>query len=50
MADVDIFVGNTVMIDTDVYQLWLNGYSGENEGDNIGISTRLDTKMLKCAT
>jgi hypothetical protein len=29
MASVDIFVGNGTIIDPDVYQLWLNGYSGK---------------------
>ena len=28
MADVDIFVGNNTLIDPEVYQLWLNGYTG----------------------
>ena len=42
MANVDIFVGNETIIDTDVYQLWLNGYTGgyffDNypPGDNVG--------------
>jgi len=26
-ADVDVFVGNNTIIDPEVYQLWLNGYS-----------------------
>ena len=25
---VDVFVGNNIQIDQDVYQLWLGGYSG----------------------
>ena len=26
---LDIFVGNETLIDFDVYQLWLDGFSGE---------------------
>lgn len=26
--ELDIFVGNTTLIDEDVYRLWLDGYSG----------------------
>ena len=29
MANVDIFVGNETLIDPDVYQLWLDGYTGK---------------------
>ena len=29
-ANVDIFVGNDILIDPDIYQLWLNGYSGKS--------------------
>ena len=28
-ADVDIFVGNNTIVDPEVYQLWLEGYTGE---------------------
>ncbi|XP_064600078.1 acidic fibroblast growth factor intracellular-binding protein-like [Liolophura sinensis] len=28
MATVDIFVGNHTVVDPDIYQLWINGYSG----------------------
>lgn len=27
-SELDIFVGNTTLIDEDVYRLWLDGYSG----------------------
>ena len=27
-CDVDIFVGNNTLIDPEVYQLWLTGYTG----------------------
>uniref|UniRef100_A0A8C0AZC7 Uncharacterized protein n=1 Tax=Buteo japonicus TaxID=224669 RepID=A0A8C0AZC7_9AVES len=27
-SDLDIFVGNTTLIDEEVYQLWLDGHSG----------------------
>jgi len=27
VADVDIYVGNTIIVDPDVYHLWLNGYT-----------------------
>ena len=27
-CDVDVFVGNNTLIDPDVYQLWLTGYTG----------------------
>lgn len=27
--NLDIFVGNTTLIDEEVYQLWLDGYTGE---------------------
>ena len=27
-SELDIFVGNTTLIDEEVYQLWLDGYSG----------------------
>lgn len=26
--ELDVFVGNTTIIDEEVYQLWLDGYSG----------------------
>jgi len=29
MANVDVFVGNDTLIDADVYQLWLNGYTSK---------------------
>ncbi len=29
MADVDIYVGNNTLIDPEVYQLWVNGFSGK---------------------
>lgn len=29
MADVDIFVGNNTIIDPEVYQLWLNGFTAQ---------------------
>ena len=28
MSDVDVFVGNNFIIDPEVYQLWVNGYTG----------------------
>lgn len=28
--ELDVFVGNTTIIDEEVYQLWLDGYSGMN--------------------
>ena len=27
MTSVDVFVGNNFTVDTEVYQLWLNGFS-----------------------
>lgn len=29
MTDVDIFVGNNFVVDPEVYQLWVNGYTGQ---------------------
>lgn len=29
MTAVDVFVGNYTLIDSELYGLWLNGYSGE---------------------
>lgn len=29
MIVVDVFVGNYILIDFELYGLWLNGYSGE---------------------
>lgn len=26
--ELDVFVGNTTILDEDVYQLWLDGYTG----------------------
>ena len=28
MANVDIFVGNNISIDPEIYELWINGFSG----------------------
>lgn len=28
--ELDVFVGNTTIIDEEVYQLWLDGYPGVN--------------------
>jgi hypothetical protein len=28
MGTVDIFIGNNLIIDFDVFTLWVNGYSG----------------------
>lgn len=28
--ELDVFVGNTTIIDEEAYQLWLDGYSGES--------------------
>jgi hypothetical protein len=28
MGTVDIFIGNNLIIDFDVYTFWINGYSG----------------------
>ena len=30
MSDVDVFVGNNFIVDPEVYQLWVNGYTGKN--------------------
>lgn len=27
-TELDVFVGNTTVLDEDVYQLWLNGHTG----------------------
>ncbi len=27
-VELDVFVGNTTIMDKEVYQLWLNGYTG----------------------
>lgn len=37
--ELDIFVGNTTLIDEDVYRLWLDGYSGL-WGDRLGEAVR----------
>lgn len=37
--ELDIFVGNTTLIDEDVYRLWLDGYSGL-WGDPLGEAIR----------
>lgn len=26
--ELDVFVGNTIVLDEDVYQLWLDGHTG----------------------
>lgn len=31
-SDLDVFVGNTTLIDEEVYRLWLDGHSGEGHG------------------
>lgn len=28
-VELDVFVGNTTIMDKEVYQLWLNGYTGK---------------------
>lgn len=33
-VELDIFVGNTTIMDEEVYQLWLDGYTGR--GVNFG--------------
>lgn len=34
-VELDIFVGNTTIMDEEVYQLWLDGYTGRGV-HNIG--------------
>ena len=29
-VELDVFVGNTTIMDEEVYQLWLDGYTGIN--------------------
>lgn len=35
-VELDVFVGNTTIMDEEVYQLWLDGYTG-NECHTIHI-------------
>lgn len=37
-SDLDVFVGNTTLIDEEVYRLWLDGHSGEGHGDTPGTA------------
>ena len=36
-VELDVFVGNTTIMDEEVYQLWLDGYTGISGGDYIRL-------------
>lgn len=48
-VELDVFVGNTTIMDEEVYQLWLDGYTGMDRGSNYTFTTvcsrRLDILM-----
>eukprot|EP00061_Rhincodon_typus_P007308 g28887.t1 len=41
-VELDVFVGNTTLIDKDVYQLWLDGYSVSD-----AVSIRIQSGILE---
>ena len=50
MADItlNVFVGNTTMIDAEVYQLWLDGYSGWCEFKLTNFGAKFGSVAIFC--
>ena len=41
MSVVDVFIGNNFVVDPDVYQVWVNGYSGKDFVIYVGDITAI---------
>ena len=37
-SELDVFIGNNTLINEDIYQHWLDGYTGNNLVDNLIFS------------